>query len=126
MLLPLTRDLVHIAQQAGYQVLGSQQLRSNRWLLTLSDETGAITLTLIQARPLINASDVQDLAELARLRRPARGILLAYGGAFSSAAQRTLVELADDRLRLCTALPPAPKQDGEGRRAGSPALRPVR
>jgi hypothetical protein len=124
--LPSTRDLVQLAQAAGYQVIATQQLRSNRWLLALSDERGASVLALIQARPLINAADVQDLAELVRLRRPSRGVLLAYGGAFSAAAQRTLAELGDDRLRLCTALPPAAKQDGDEMRGVSPALRPTR
>jgi hypothetical protein len=125
MSLPSTRDLVELAQAAGYQVVAVQQLRANRWLLALSDDTGAATLTLIQARPLISAADVQDLAELVRLRRPSRGILLAYNGVFSPAAQRTLAEMGDERLRLCTTLPPAAKQDGDEMRAVSPALRPA-
>jgi hypothetical protein len=125
MSLPSTRDLIQLARAAGYQVVAAQQLRANRWLLVLNDDTGAAILTLIQARPLISAADVQDLAELVRLRRPSRGILLAYGGAFSAAAQRTLAEMGDDRLRLCTALPPAAKQDGDEVRAASPALRPA-
>jgi hypothetical protein len=126
MSLPSTRDLIQLAQAAGYQVSAAQQLRSNRWLLTLSDDRGTATLVLIQARPLINAADVQDLAELVRLRRPARGLLLAFGGSFSVVAQRTLAELGDDRLRLCTTLPPAAKQDGDELRGVSPALRPTR
>jgi hypothetical protein len=126
MSLPSTRDLIQLAKEAGYQVIAAQQLRTNRWLLELSDGSGAATLALIQARPLIGAADVQDLAELVRLRRPLRGILLAYGGSFSAAAQRTLSELRDDRLRLCTALPPAAKQDGDELRQASPALRPAR
>ena len=125
MSLPSTPDLVELAQAAGYQVVAVQQLRANRWLLVLSDDVGAATLTLIQARPLISAADVQDLAELVRLRRPSRGILLAYDGVFSPAAQRTLAEMGDERLRLCTTLPPAAKQDGDGMRAVSPALRPA-
>jgi hypothetical protein len=125
MSLPSTRDLVQLARTAGYQVVAAQQLRANRWLLALNDDTGAAILMLIQARPLISAADVQDLAELVRLRRPSRGILLAYGGAFSAAAQRTLAEMGDERLRLCTVLPPAAKQDGDEMRAASPALRPA-
>ena len=125
MQLPSTRDLVQMAQSAGYQVIATQQLRSNRWLFMLSDSTSATTLTLIQARPLISAADVQDLAELARLRRPGRAILLAYGGAFSPAAQRTLAEMADERLRLCTSLPPA-QNDPEDLRNANAALHPAR
>ena len=41
----------------------------------------------------------------------ARGLLLAYGGSFSPAAQRTLAELSDNRLVLCTTLPLAPTSD---------------
>src|SRR5205085_3200868 len=89
MLLPSTRDLIQMAQSAGYQIVATQQLRSNRWLFMLTDGIGATTLVLIQARPLISAADVQDLAELTRLRQPIRAILLAYGGMFSAAAQRT-------------------------------------
>jgi hypothetical protein len=125
MLLPSTRDLVQMAQSAGYQISATQQLRSNRWLFMLSDATGATTLALIQARPLISAADVQDLAELARLRRPGRAILLAYGGAFSPAAQCTLAEMADERLRLCTSLPPA-QNDAEDLRNANAALHPAR
>jgi hypothetical protein len=113
-----------MAQSAGYQVSATQQLRSNRWLLMLTDPTGATTLVLIQARPLINAADVQDLAELARLRQPGRAILLAYSGSFSQAAQRTLAEMGDERLRLCTTLPPA-QNDPEGLRNAKGALHPA-
>ena len=126
MTLPSTCDLVQMSQAAGYQIVATQQLRANRWLLMLSDRSGATTLALIQARPLISAADVQDLAELARLRRPARAVLLAYGGTFSPAAQRTLAELADDRLRLCITLPPAAAPDPEELRSANPALRPAR
>jgi hypothetical protein len=126
MSLPSTRDLVQIAHAAGYEIVATQQLRANRWLFMLTDASGATTLVLIQARPLISSSDVQDLAELARLRRPTRGILLAYGGAFSPAAQRTLAEMADERLRLCTALPPAAQPDSEELRNANPAFRPAR
>jgi hypothetical protein len=115
-----------MAQSAGYHIVATQQLRANRWLFMLSDSTGATMLALIQARPLISAADVQDLAELTRLRRPARAILLAYGGAFSSAAQRTLTEMGDDRLRLCTALPPAAPPDPEELPNAKAALHPAR
>ena len=123
--LPSTRDLIQMAQSAGYQIVATQQLRANRWLFMLSDGIGVTTLTLIQARPLINAADVQDLAELTRLRQPGRSILLAYGGTFSSAAQRTLVEMGDDRLRLCTTLPPA-QADPDDLRNAKAALHPAR
>ena len=124
MQLPSTRDLVQMAQSAGYQIIATQQLRSNRWLFMLSDSTSATTLALIQARPLISASDVQDLAELMRLRRPGRAILLAYGGTFSPAAQRTLAEMGDERLRLCTTLPPA-QNDPDDLRNTNTALHPA-
>ena len=123
--LPSTRDLIQMAQSAGYQIVATQQLRSNRWLFMLSDSSGATTLALIQARPLIGAADVQDLAELARLRQPTRAILLAYSGAFSTAAQRTLAEMGDDRLRLCTTLPPA-QADPDDLRNTKAALHPAR
>jgi hypothetical protein len=123
--LPSTRDLIQMAQSAGYQIIATQQLRSNRWLLMLSDASSTTTLVLIQARPLISAADVQDLAELTRLRQPGRAILLAYGGMFSSAAQRTLPEMGDDRLRLCTALPPA-QADPDDLRNAKAALHPAR
>ena len=69
--------------------------------------------------------DVQDLAELARLRQPTRAILLAYGGIFSPAAQSTLTEMGDDRLRLCTTLPPA-QADPDDLRKAKAALHPAR
>jgi len=121
--MPATHDLIAEVQRAGYQITNAQQLRTNRWLLTLKDASGAAILVLVQARPLITAADVQDLAELVRLRNGARGILWAYGGSFSSAAQRTLAELADNRLRLCTALPPATQPEGGEAIQGRPALR---
>ena len=125
MTLPSTRDLIQMSQSAGYQIVATQQLRANRWLFMLSDGIGATTLALIQARPLISAADVQDLAELTRLRQPGRAILLAYGGAFSPAAQRTLAEMGDDRLRLCTTLPPA-QADPDDLRNAKAALHPAR
>jgi hypothetical protein len=124
--LPSTHDLVQMAQSAGYQIVATQQLRANRWLFMLSDASGATTLALIQARPLISAADVQDLAELTRLRRPERAILLAYGGTFSPAAQCTLAEMGDERLRLCTTLPPAAPLGPEELPNTKAALHPAR
>src|SRR5690348_4855572 len=98
--MPAKQDLLQAAHRAGYLGAEVQQLRANRWLLTLKDASGAALLVLVQARPLITSADVQDLAELVRLRGIARGLLWAYGGSFSPAAQRTLAELSDNRLRL--------------------------
>ncbi|MFN8569485.1 MAG: hypothetical protein U0Z44_18620 [Kouleothrix sp.] len=105
--MPSTRELCQLARQAGYEVIGEQQIRTNRWLLTLRDAEHAELLVLVQARRLVVAADVQDLAELVQLRRASRGILLVYGGTFSPAAQRTLAELPGAPLQLCGALPPA-------------------
>ncbi|MDW8214707.1 MAG: hypothetical protein RMJ55_14210 [Roseiflexaceae bacterium] len=102
-----TPDFERMAREAGYRVMSVEQLRSNRWLLTLSDGDGRTVLVLAQARPLIGSADVQDLWELVRLRNPATGILLAIDGNFSAAAHRTCAELRDRRLHLCTLLPPA-------------------
>ncbi len=104
---PQTPDFNQMARNAGYRAAGIEQLRSNRWLLTLIDNDGRIVLVLVQARSLIGAADVQDLSELVRLRNPTAGILLALDGVFSAAAQRTCAELRDRRLQLCTSLPPA-------------------
>jgi len=100
-----TRDLTQLARSAGYQVMELVQLRANRWLMTLAAPGGEITLVMVQARPLVGATDVQDLAEVVRLRRPAHSVLLALGGTFSVAAQQTLIELGEPRMRLCTVLP---------------------
>ncbi len=108
---PVTRDLVHMARQAGYQVVQAEQLRPNRWLLTLVDAVGRHMAVLVQARPLISAADALDLADIVRLRQLHSGILLAHEGSFSPAAQLTYQELADSRLRLCTALPLALKSE---------------
>jgi hypothetical protein len=121
--MPATHDLLAEAQRAGYQIVDAQQVRTNRWLLTLRDAGGAAIVVLVQARPLITAADVQDLAELVRLRNGARGLLWAYGGSLSPAAQRTLAELADNRLRPCTALPPAAQPEGGEAVQARPALR---
>src|SRR4051812_29141551 len=105
------RELIQMAQQAGYEVASAEQLRPNRWLLILTHNGGTRSALLVQARPLLSSADVLDLADLVRLRGLGSGILLAHGGIFSPAAQSTYTELADHRLRLCTILPPAPKQD---------------
>jgi hypothetical protein len=102
-----TRDLATMARQAGYRVLEAEQLRPNRWLLTLEDSQSRQLIVLVQDRPLITASDVVDLAEIVRLRRLESGILLALDGSFSSAALQTHQELHSVRLRLCTSLPSA-------------------
>jgi len=119
-----TQAVVQAARQAGYQVALVERLRANRWLLTLTDTTAATVVLLVQARPLIIAADVLDLAEIVRVRRPARGILWAYAGRFSPAAQRTLIELADHRLQLCTRLPLAAEPMSGTAWQGNPALEP--
>jgi hypothetical protein len=116
---PSTQLLAREAQQAGYQVLASEQVRPNRWLLHVLDSNGQAGLLLVQARPLVGAADVQDLAELVRVRRLRYGILLAYQGNFSPAAQRTHAELNDQRLLLCTTLPPTARSDAEPRSVGA-------
>jgi len=123
--MPSTEELVSKAHQAGYQIIKAQQVRPNRWLLTLKDSNGATLLVLIQSRPLIVSADVQDLAELVRLQHGARGLLWAYDGSLSPAAQRTLAELSDTRLQFCTALPPATQLEGEDLVKVSTALRPT-
>jgi hypothetical protein len=119
------RQVVQAARRAGYLIAGVEQLRPSRWLLTLTDATGAEIVLLVQARPLIISADVLDLAEIVRVRRPARGILWAYDGSFSPEAHRTLEELADERLRLCTTLPPAAEQASGAAWQGDPILKPI-
>jgi hypothetical protein len=116
--------VVQAARQAGYQVGLVEHLRANRWLLTLTDTTGATVVLLVQARPLIVAADVLDLAEIVRVRRPARGILWAYAGHFSPDAQRTLIELTDHRLQIWTRLPPAAEPMSGTAWQGKSALEP--
>ncbi len=101
-------NIVAQAQETGYQVEKVEQVRSNRWLLTLKDSSNAIILALVQQRPLVSSADVQDLAELLHLRRSDRGILLALGGRFSADAQRTAHELRQTQIHLCTSLPANP------------------
>jgi hypothetical protein len=114
-----------MAQQAGYQVFQAEQLRPNRWQLIVIDGAEKRWALLVQARPLLSSADVQDLADTVRLRRLDGGILWAHGGVFSPAAQRTYQELADGRLRLCTALPPAAKLDQVEAKAVHARLKPV-
>jgi hypothetical protein len=114
-----------MAQEAGYQVVGAEQLRPNRWLLILTNGADGQIGLLIQARPLVSSADVQDLADIVQLRGLEGGILLAYGGVFSPAAQRTLAELADHRLRLCTALPPANKPEQAAAKSVRAALKSI-
>ncbi len=104
---PTTRELCALARKAGYEVVEVAQLRPNRWSLLLRNPAGTLLFVLAQARPLITAADVQDLADLVRLRPAVQGILLAIDGAFSPAAQRTFAELANERLHLASSLPPA-------------------
>jgi hypothetical protein len=104
---PSTELFVQQAQQAGYRVIQAEQLRANRWLLMLQYAETTL-LVLVQARPLIGATDVQDLADLVALRRAHQGILLAHAGTFSPPAVRTQAEIGGNRLRLVTVLPPAP------------------
>jgi hypothetical protein len=103
---PTTAELTRQARTAGYTVVRVEQLRTNRWLLTLTDAQGAPWLVLAQQRPLIGAADVQDLAELLSLQRCPNGMLLALGGTFSPEARRTVGELGRQTIHLCNALPP--------------------
>lgn len=106
-----TRTLAHMAQQAHYQVLEAEQLRTNRWLLIVKDGNNLQHALLVQDRPLISAADVLDLSDIVRLRRLHGGILLALNGSFSPAAQRTHQELAEGHLRLCVTLPIASRNE---------------
>jgi hypothetical protein len=105
MLLPTTHELVRRVQRAGYDVLAIEQPRSTRWLLTLQDSAGTSLILIVQARSVICSSDVQDLAELVRVRRSAQGVLWAYNGDFTPAARRTRDELGESRLILCRVWP---------------------
>jgi hypothetical protein len=103
----LPRALRDEVRRAGYRLLTTEQLRTNRWLLLLIAPGGTAIALLVQMRSLIHASDVLDLAEMIQLRRVDRAILWAYGGQFSAEAYRTLKEVASGRIQLCSALPPA-------------------
>jgi hypothetical protein len=99
-------QLSTMVREAGYQLIRIEQLRANRWLLLAESPEGKV-LILAQQRPLISASDVQDLAEQLRLSRVGTGYLLAMGGRFSPEAQRTAAELRQPLIVLCGKLPPA-------------------
>lgn len=100
-----TPQLTAMVREAGYDVISVEQPRPNRWLLQLRTPQGDELLALAQQRALVGAADVQDLAELLRLRRAGAGMLLALGGRFSPEAQRTAHELRHARIQLCTSLP---------------------
>lgn len=102
---PTAAALTAQVREAGYTLVLIEQLRPNRWLLTLRDTEGAERLALAQQRPLISSADVHDLAELLRLRRVAGGYLLAIGGTFSPEARRAAAELRSHQIRLCHQLP---------------------
>jgi hypothetical protein len=104
-MIPAATHLSTMVREAGYKLIRIEQLRANRWLLIAESPEGRV-LILAQQRPLINASDVQDLAEQLRLRRVSTGYLLSMGGRFSPEAQRTAAELRHPRIVLCGSLPP--------------------
>jgi hypothetical protein len=110
------REVVQLVQQAGYSVAAVEHPRTNRWLLTVTDGNGLL-LIMLQERPLIGAADVQDLAELVRLRCLPSGVLVAHRGTFSPAAYRTSAEFGSQRIRLCTTVPLAFRPDVEDSRA---------
>lgn len=101
-----SQHLIEAARAAGYVVRTCEQLRANRWLLTLRDPSRVRIAVLVQARPLIVATDVQDLAEMVQLRRCTRGLLWASDGRLSPEATQTLAEIGGGRLHFCTELPP--------------------
>lgn len=103
------RVLIAQARTLGYEVVTGEQLRPNRWLLTLRD-AGSLVLVLAQRRPLLSAADVQDLSDIVRLRCAAYGILLAVGGTFSSNAYQTAAELGGI-VKLTVELPQATSID---------------
>jgi hypothetical protein len=50
-------------------VIAIEHPRSSRWLLTLRDSTGVSVILIVQVQSVISSSDMQDLAELLRVRR---------------------------------------------------------
>jgi hypothetical protein len=110
----LLSGLIGRARALGYQVLGVEQPRSNRWVLLLGDGARDVVV-LAQRRSLVGAADVADLADLVRLRRVACGILLAIDGEFSPIAHRSAGEQGV-ALLLANELPP------RSTREGAPAL----
>ncbi len=117
-----SRDLAEQARRANYEVMSIEQQRANRWVLTLRSG-GLVTIVLAQSRQLLSGADVQDLAELVRLRGPAQGILLALDGTFSPIAQQTLDELRALPLRFATKTLLAPSAEHEPRPLGVPLTR---
>jgi hypothetical protein len=103
-----SKQILALARAAGYEVIAIDQPRPKRWVLQLQDGAGAYITVMVQQRALVSAADVQDLAELLRLRHSKEGVLLALGGTFSPVAHRTAQELRDTRILLCTSLPTAP------------------
>ncbi len=95
------------AREAGYESVSVEQLRPNRWLLTMRTPAGDPMLVLAQQRPLVVAADVHDLADLLRLRRVSVGLLLALEGRFSPEALRAAHDLRQPRILPCATLPPA-------------------
>ena len=93
------------ARAAGYEVIEMEQMRPNRWLMMLREPGGETSITLVQQRSLVGATDVQDLADLLRLRQAKHGILLALDGRFSAIAHHTVRELRDIDILLCTTFP---------------------
>lgn len=104
---PTVDQVVAHAREQGYRIERVEQVRANRWLLTLKDGTDALILVLVQKRLLVGSADVQDLAELLALSRFDRGILFALDGTFSPVAQQTVLELKQTQITLCTGLSPA-------------------
>jgi hypothetical protein len=115
---PTAAELTRQAREAGYTLVRIEQLRTNRWLLTLTDAHGAPWIALAQQRPLVTAADVQDLADMLSLQRCPNGLLLALGGRFSPEARRTAAELCRQAIHLCTALPTT---SGDSVAQGNPA-----
>lgn len=95
------------ARTAGYHVVASDRLRANRWLLVVRNHLGQLLAVLVQSRSLISEADVQDLAEVVRLRRYHGGILLIQNAQVSPHAQRTLKEFSAQNLHICASIPAA-------------------
>ena len=102
---PTLAQLERDARAAGYRILSTERLRANRWLLVADEGEGHQVAILLQLRSLIGESDVQDLADLVRVRRYHSGMLLVGEAAVSAHAERALLEIGDQRLRICATLP---------------------
>jgi len=101
----LFSQLTAIIRQSNYHIIGCEQTRSTRWIFILRDTNGDIVILMVQTRPIVGASDVQDLAELVQLQRANRGFLWAYYGSFSKSALQTRMELGSVTLSLINDLP---------------------